>query len=43
MAQSSVSVEEQLILKSIKDEQSWDNLPKRLKASFITAEEWNKR
>nr|CAD1840073.1 unnamed protein product [Ananas comosus var. bracteatus] len=34
------TVEEQLILKSIREECLWENLPKRLQASLTTKEEW---
>ncbi|XP_060173261.1 uncharacterized protein LOC132603975 [Lycium barbarum] len=37
------SVEEQLILKAIKDECNWEDLPKRLQAALSSKEEWHKR
>lgn len=37
------SVEEQLIVKSIKEECPWDNLPKRLQVTLSTKEEWHRR
>lgn len=37
------TIEEQLILKSIKEEFSWENLPKRLQATISTKEEWHRR
>ncbi|KAF3340535.1 Protein FAM91A1 [Carex littledalei] len=37
------SVEEQLIVKSIKEECSWENLPKRLQVTLSTKEEWHRR
>ncbi|KAH0462693.1 hypothetical protein IEQ34_010268 [Dendrobium chrysotoxum] len=36
------TIEEQLILKSIKDECPWENLPKRLLATISTKEEWHR-
>ncbi|XP_065880927.1 uncharacterized protein [Euphorbia lathyris] len=38
-----VTVEEQLILKAIKEECQWENLPKRLQATLTTKEEWHRR
>ncbi|MCD7462768.1 hypothetical protein HAX54_049333 [Datura stramonium] len=37
------SVEEQLILKAIKEECNWEDLPKRLQAALNSKEEWHKR
>lgn len=37
------SVEEQLIVKSIREECPWDNLPKRLQVTLSTKEEWHRR
>ncbi|XP_020103014.1 protein FAM91A1 isoform X1 [Ananas comosus] len=37
------TVEEQLILKSIREECLWENLPKRLQATLTTKEEWYRR
>ncbi|XP_073014432.1 uncharacterized protein [Typha latifolia] len=37
------TIEEQLILKSIKEECPWENLPKRLQATLSTKEEWHRR
>ncbi|KAJ4762820.1 FAM91 carboxy-terminus protein [Rhynchospora pubera] len=37
------SVEEQLIVKSIREECLWDNLPKRLQVTLATKEEWHRR
>ncbi|KAF2291590.1 hypothetical protein GH714_025949 [Hevea brasiliensis] len=37
-----VTVEEQLILKAIKEECPWENLPKRLQATLTTKEEWHR-
>ncbi|WCJ24791.1 Protein FAM91A1 [Euphorbia peplus] len=38
-----VTVEEQLILKAIKEECQWENLPKRLQATLTTKDEWHRR
>uniref|UniRef100_A0A2C9WE27 FAM91 N-terminal domain-containing protein n=1 Tax=Manihot esculenta TaxID=3983 RepID=A0A2C9WE27_MANES len=38
-----VTVEEQLILKSIKEECPWENLPKRLQSTITSREEWHRR
>ncbi|KAG0471777.1 hypothetical protein HPP92_016323 [Vanilla planifolia] len=37
------TIEEQLILKSIKEECLWENLPKRLQLTISTKEEWHRR
>ncbi|XP_011626382.1 protein FAM91A1 isoform X1 [Amborella trichopoda] len=37
------TIEEHLLLKSIKEESPWENLPKRLQATLSTKEEWHKR
>ncbi|KAL6006480.1 hypothetical protein ACLOJK_037434 [Asimina triloba] len=37
------TVEEQLVLKSIKEECPWENLPKRLQATLASKEEWHRR
>lgn len=37
------SVEEQLIVKSIKEECNWEDLSKRLQAALNSKEEWHKR
>ncbi|MQL71247.1 hypothetical protein Taro_003550, partial [Colocasia esculenta] len=37
------TIEEQLFLKSIKEECPWENLPKRLQATLSSKEEWHKR
>ncbi|CAN0889927.1 Protein FAM91A1 [Linum grandiflorum] len=37
------TIEEQLILKAIKEESPWENLPKRLQATFSSKEEWHRR
>ncbi|KAK9118661.1 hypothetical protein Scep_016754 [Stephania cephalantha] len=37
------TMEEQLLLKAIKDECPWENLPKRLQAMLQSKEEWHRR
>ncbi|XP_010247801.1 PREDICTED: protein FAM91A1 [Nelumbo nucifera] len=37
------TIEEQLLLKSIKEECPWENLPKRLQATLSSKEEWHRR
>ncbi|XP_042493363.1 protein FAM91A1-like [Macadamia integrifolia] len=37
------TIEEQLLLKSIKEECPWENLPKRLQVTLSSKEEWHKR
>ncbi|KAL3504790.1 hypothetical protein ACH5RR_034631 [Cinchona calisaya] len=37
------TIEEQLIIKAIKEECAWDNLPKRLQATLNSREEWHRR
>ncbi|CAM8939032.1 unnamed protein product [Rhodiola kirilowii] len=37
------TIEEQLILKAIKEECHWDNLPKRLQSTLNSKEEWHRR
>lgn len=37
------TVEDQLLLKSIKEECPWENLPKRLQATLASKEEWHRR
>ncbi|KAF6172853.1 hypothetical protein GIB67_035407 [Kingdonia uniflora] len=37
------TIEEQLILKTIKEECPWDNLPKRLQATLSSKDEWHRR
>ncbi|XP_021900569.1 LOW QUALITY PROTEIN: protein FAM91A1 [Carica papaya] len=37
------TIEEQLILKAIKEECSWENLPKRLQATLGSKEDWHRR
>uniref|UniRef100_A0A803RCA1 FAM91 N-terminal domain-containing protein n=1 Tax=Cannabis sativa TaxID=3483 RepID=A0A803RCA1_CANSA len=37
------TIEEQLILKAIKEECPWESLPKRLQATLSSKEEWHRR
>lgn len=37
------TIEEQLLLKAIKEECPWESLPKRLQATLSTKEEWHRR
>ncbi|RAL45653.1 unnamed protein product [Cuscuta campestris] len=37
------SIEEQLMLKAIREECPWESLPKRLQAAFNSVDEWHKR
>ncbi|XP_043722348.1 protein FAM91A1 [Telopea speciosissima] len=37
------TIEEQLLLKSIKEECPWENLPKRLQVTLSSKEEWHRR
>ncbi|XP_074568407.1 uncharacterized protein LOC141824959 isoform X2 [Curcuma longa] len=37
------TIEEQLLLKAIRDESPWENLPKRLQAVLTSKEEWHRR
>ncbi|EOY15924.1 Uncharacterized protein TCM_034846 isoform 2 [Theobroma cacao] len=37
------TIEEQLFLKAIREESSWENLPKRLQATLNSREEWHRR
>lgn len=37
------TIEEQLLLKAIREECSWDNLPKRLQATLNSKDEWHRR
>ncbi|KAK8919430.1 hypothetical protein KSP39_PZI022140 [Platanthera zijinensis] len=43
MQRVQATIEEQLILKSIKEECHWENLPKRLQSTISTKEEWHRR
>ena len=37
------TIEEQLLLKAIKEECAWESLPKRLQATLSSKEEWHRR
>ncbi|KAJ8762508.1 hypothetical protein K2173_007947 [Erythroxylum novogranatense] len=43
MQRGVVTIEEQLILKAIREECPWENLPKRLQATLASKEEWHRR
>ncbi|CAL1390293.1 unnamed protein product [Linum trigynum] len=43
MQHAPATIEEQLILKAIKEESPWENLPKRLQATLTSKEEWHRR
>ncbi|XP_076924145.1 uncharacterized protein LOC143586489 [Bidens hawaiensis] len=43
MLQLQSTIEEQLILRAIKEECSWESLPKRLQASLNSKDEWHRR
>lgn len=43
MQRAPVTIEEQLILKAIKEECPWENLPKRLQATLNSKDEWHRR
>lgn len=43
MQRASGTVEEQLLQKAIKEECTWENLPKRLQATLSSKEEWHRR
>ena len=40
---SSATVEEQMVVKAIREECPWESLPKRLQATLQTKEEWHRR
>jgi hypothetical protein len=42
MQRAPVTIEEQLILKAIKEECPWENLPKRLQATLNSKDEWHR-
>ncbi|XP_014518363.1 uncharacterized protein LOC106775723 isoform X1 [Vigna radiata var. radiata] len=43
MQRAPVTVEEQLLQKAIKEECTWENLPKRIQAILSSKEEWHRR
>ncbi|KAK9930408.1 hypothetical protein M0R45_027446 [Rubus argutus] len=43
MQHASATIEEQLLLKAIKEECPWESLPKRLQATLSSKEEWHRR
>jgi hypothetical protein len=40
---SSATVEEQMVVKAIREECPWESLPKRLQSTLQTKEEWHRR
>ena len=43
MLRAPVTDEEQLLKKAIKEECTWENLPKRIQATLSSKEEWHRR
>lgn len=43
MQRAPVTVEEQLLLKAIKEECPWENLPKRIQSTLASKEEWHRK
>ncbi|KAL5558920.1 hypothetical protein UlMin_035131 [Ulmus minor] len=43
MQRNPATIEEQLLLKAIREECPWDSLPKRLQATLSSKEEWHRR
>lgn len=43
MQHSSATIEDQLVLKAIKEECPWENLPKRVQSTLNSKEEWHRR
>jgi len=43
MQRAPVTVEEQLLQKAIKEECTWENLPKRIQVTLSSKEEWHRR
>ena len=43
MQRAPVTIEEQLLQKAIKEECTWENLPKRLQSTLSSKEEWHRR
>jgi len=43
MQRAPVTVEEQLLQKAIKEECTWENLPKRIQVILSSKEEWHRR
>lgn len=43
MQRETTNVEEQMIVRAIQEDATWEKLPKRLKLFFATAEDWNKK
>lgn len=43
MQRNPATIEEQLILKAIREECPWESLPKRLQSTLSSKEEWHRR
>jgi hypothetical protein len=41
--QMAATVEEQMMVKAIREESSWEALPKRIQVAAVTKEDWNRR
>jgi hypothetical protein len=41
--QMAATVEEQMMVKAIREESPWEALPKRIQAVLVTKEEWHRR
>jgi hypothetical protein len=41
--QMAATVEEQMMVKAIREESSWEALPKRIQAAVVTKEDWHRR
>jgi hypothetical protein len=41
--QMAATVEEQMMVKAIREESSWEVLPKRIQAALVSKEEWHRR
>jgi hypothetical protein len=41
--QMAATVEEQMMVKAIREESPWEVLPKRIQAALVSKEEWHRR
>lgn len=41
--QMAATVEEQMMVKAIREESPWEALPKRIQAALVSKEEWHRR
>jgi hypothetical protein len=41
--QMAATVEEQMMVKAIREESPWEALPKRIQAAVVSKEEWHRR